>query len=645
MRFDDTLATVMAADLSTSFGKASAWRQLVDLIGRNRAAADPRAIDLLRSIRRDVPLNVRAAAARALELASPPAALVHLCATDDIAVAAPVLRVARLSAGEWIELLPRLSAACRTVVRARRDLPHGVTAALATFTADFVIEQDGGVALQADNAAEAAIVDAPAEEGADVAPDVGTAQPAAQREDALPAPAPTTPSTFVSLGAAVLSIPLVAAAIERSEAADVDQTAAPPRSGTRGEPSAVASVAQDSGEAQGRAMEDADTALADRNDFAVDGLAELHAPLEGPFEIADVVARIDAFYTRQQDRPLPTVALERIEGFRFETDAQGIVRWVDGVVRGPLIGLSLELAAGAGGTGVDGTVSGAFRQRAIFHNARLIVAGASDAAGDWRISGTPAFDPETGRFAGYRGTARRPRLEDDAALAPARTASADSLRQLMHELRTPANAIAGFSEMIEREILGDVDPVYRERAATIRSHARALLAAIDDLDIAARIESSALRLQPGEVSLRPLLIRIVEDLNGLAEMRGATIVLPQTDASIATDARAVERLLSRLLATLLATAGEGERIAIEFSERDGQVMIAATRPRALQLYPSQALFAIDDEQEGGSLLGTGFALRLLRNLARELSGALVIEADRLMLELPATVTKSLEVMR
>ena len=73
--------------------------------------------------------------------------------------------------------------------------------------------------------------------------------------------------------------------------------------------------------------------------------------------------------------------------------------------------------------------------------------------------------------------------------------------------------------------------------------------------------------------------------------------------------------------------------------------MSASRPRSLIEQSSEALFALDDEQEAAALLGTGFALRLLRNLARELSGALVVEPNRLTLQLPALVTKSLEVMR
>ncbi|WP_447407616.1 hypothetical protein, partial [Clostridium perfringens] len=83
----------------------------------------------------------------------------------------------------------------------------------------------------------------------------------------------------------------------------------------------------------------------------------------------------------------------------------------------------------------------------------------SDAAGTWRVAGTPSFDPASGRFVGYAGIARRPRADED--VAPSRRMASDSLRQLVHELRTPTNAIAGFAELIEAQLLGPVSDVYR----------------------------------------------------------------------------------------------------------------------------------------------------------------------------------------
>ncbi|MDK2766907.1 MAG: sensor histidine kinase [Sphingomonas sp.] len=750
MRYDDTLETVLAGDVSTSFGKASAWRQLVDLIGRRRIAADARAFNLLRRIRDDVPIGVRAASARALEHGNPPAPLVALCALDHISVAAPLLRTARMTSGEWVELLPRLSAAARSVLRARRDLPPGIERALETFgPVDFVVtgtvaepevlaphepnaaasdadplamvepdaepvaESDAGpgalqpLAVELDpvavdmiaapepgaefdadpvgvvepltpvvvDAEPAPVADAPlaavdlpiepvaAVEGSDAAAIAsgGSVLDAVARVEsrvrmrlrpvlepveppqAAEVPANTLP--FVSVGAAALAIPVVARALEGEGQSEPTPESEPTQSGTDAEPSVALPLAAESSDGHGSHMDDVFILGSAQGDTIAPDTP--HDEPAGPFEIAEVVARIDAFYTLQQERAAHAPQPLRVDGFRFETDEQGVIRWVEGVSRAPLIGLSLELNASDGASRADGVAAGALRQRAVFSDARLIVVGGSDAAGEWRISGAPAFDRATGRFSGYRGTARRPRREESAvpSTPPPSSPAADSLRQLMHELRTPTNAIAGFAEMIEREMLGDAPPVYRERAGTIRMHARALLAAIDDLDIAARIEASALTLGSSEVTLRPLLSRIADDLAALAELRGAWIALPIDDPVVRGDSRAIERMLSRLLATLLSAARDGERVGIAIEEVGGLVAIAFDRPDALAAYEGDALFNLDDEDEDAALLGTGFALRLVRNIARELGGSLTVTDDAITVELAAMVTKSLEQAR
>ncbi|RYY42704.1 MAG: HAMP domain-containing histidine kinase [Sphingomonadales bacterium] len=213
---------------------------------------------------------------------------------------------------------------------------------------------------------------------------------------------------------------------------------------------------------------------------------------------------------------------------------------------------------------------------------------------------------------------------------------ADSLRLLVHELRTPTNAIAGFAEMIESQMLGPVSYAYRGQASEIRAQARELLGAIDDLDLAARIESAALALIPGRVAVRPVLATIAEDLAPLIQLRGSVLEVPEGDLAVSGDRRAVERLLARLLATLVSASSAGERIAVALTQSDGMVALAIVRPKALADYPGDAVFGVDDEREDSTLLGTGFALRLARNLARELGGALIIGRERLTLRLPAS---------
>jgi hypothetical protein len=614
VRFDDSLETVLASDLTGEGARASAWRQLVDLIGRGRASPDPRAIALLRELRDGVPRTVRVASARDLEYARPPAELVDLLATDVIEAAVPVLRSATLSVGEWLALLPRLGSAARGVVRNRRDLDPAVTRALDSFgSTDLVL----GDERAAEDVAASATSGHPSE-GWGLSP---------QPDDARPAETSASAGTTAAFDA------------ERStpaaDAEDVSAIAASAPSTQERHPSEGWDLPPQSDDAHPTETPASAGVTSGAVDAETGDDAAPEADPAGPFRIVDVMARIEAF-ERNQDAPPPPPPASTHDSFRFETDAAGLIRWVDGVSRAPLIGLSLDFGAAPGTARFDGVAAGALRHRSPFRDARLVIGGDSDAAGEWSVAGVPAFDHATGRFTGYRGTARRPRSDERAEPVANRDAGVAQLRQLVHELRTPAGAIAGFAEMIEAQLLGPVPPVYRDRAGAILNHSRDLVAVIDDLDLAARIDGDALDLRADSVALRPVFDVIAADLASLCELRGTLLEIEPTDLSVSGDRRAVERLLARLLATLVSAGEAEESIYVRMGlEGDGHVAIVLDRPQALDAWPGDSVFDVDDDEGDQSLLGTGFALRLARNLASELGGTLVFGTATLTLRLPA----------
>ncbi|MBJ6121111.1 sensor histidine kinase [Sphingomonas mollis] len=629
MRFDDSLTTVLSADQGPGLGAQSAWRQLVDLMGRGRIEATDENMARLASLREVVPLPVRVASARALAFARPPAVLVGFFAADELAIAAPVLRMVALPVDDWLGLISGLSPAGRSILRQRRDLHDEVKRGLESLgSVDFVLSDETVEAIEmaepidedingdidrdiepidtgvVEEAAVIPIVDEPD----DLADILDLAEPTSEAApvsavDLTPSPTmPWSATPFTALGDITRGLPLVADALRRF---DVPPIAPPPR-----------------------------------------------------FEIADLVARIEAFNRGRDERPA-SMAPEPIEdGFRFETDATGVIRWVEGVARGALVGVSLAMPGGSalipgaqaplqGLARLDAGAAAAFRQRARFVDLRLEVGGLSDAAGSWRIAGTPRFEAASGRFTGYYGTGRRPLRHESAAPATAaQVTMSDGLRQLVHELRTPANAVAGFAELIETELLGPVPASYRLRAGAIRHQAVDLLAAIDDLDTAARIEGGALDLRPAEVMLGELVARTMQDMEPLARQRGATLMLSGEDTVAATDDRAAERLFARLLAALVSAAQPGERIGVAVHPVGDQAVVTVDRPRALADLPGDALFSLDggigSGGDGAPLLGAGFTLRLVRNLATELGGVLAIDADRLTLRLPAAFVPAAE---
>lgn len=399
------------------------------------------------------------------------------------------------------------------------------------------------------------------------------------------------------------------------------------------------------------------------SDFAL-GAPEAAVPKpgaeRGEDQIRELVARIEAFRKQKEATAAEAEAAAPtgpVDSFRWECGTDGIILWVDGAPRGPLVGQSIASIAERGQFGVDGQAAGAFEKRSPFRDARFSVAGDGPAAGDWRISGVPFFDPQRGNFLGYRGSARRPRLDEVApppAQEPASEAGqgvfgtrlpADSLRQLIHELRTPLNAIVGFAEMIDGQYMGPASDAYRGRASDIMDQAARLLTAVDDLDTAARIETSRLDLGESAADAVALICRLHDAYEKVAAGREAALAIEiARDLPMASvEDAAAERMFARLLAATIGLARASETIAasltVEPHAGKRMLCLAIGRPQAIAgLSESDLLdpgYSPEGDWPGAPVLGLGFSLRLVRNLAEAVGGALLIAEDRFRLYVPA----------
>lgn len=364
--------------------------------------------------------------------------------------------------------------------------------------------------------------------------------------------------------------------------------------------------------------------------------------------ISDMVARIERLKNKreaqpaeQEDKPKgprpPTTKAEPAIArglFRWECDASGQIGWVEGAPRGALIGRSLP-----GDESAPRELVRAFTDRLPFEGAPISLPQPA-LEGEWRLSGIPAFSPVDGRFLGYRGIARRAG-EPDEMPPPARpviAADAEALRETIHEIKTPLNAIIGFAEIIDGQYLGPAHRSYRLRAAEIVVQARMLLAAIEDLDFAARLQSRA----PGDGSsaaFADIFPPLAEEWAGFASGRGVQLRIAPLVGQLHSklDGELATRLLKRFIGALLNAAAPGELIHLDAEETRGRLAISATRPAATSHLSEAQLFdpSFSTDAEGeGSRLGLGFALRLVRGLARLAGGELRLTTTELTLTLP-----------
>ena len=298
--------------------------------------------------------------------------------------------------------------------------------------------------------------------------------------------------------------------------------------------------------------------------------------------------------------------------FRWECGPGGEIAWVEGAPRGALIGRSIARSQNGEGDQVHPDVVRAFLLRAPFRDGTLSVAGEGVISGEWRISGVPAFEPTDGRFAGYRGVALREPEEDAAAEeGPEFLSDPDSLRELVHEIKTPLNAIIGFAEIIEGQFLGPAERRYRDRAEEIVREARLLLTAIDDLDFAAKVHSSTTGEQR-RVNLGNLVERVTPALRELAGGRGVAVdgLRTSREAMAAIEPELADRLIFRMCSAVIEQARSGERLRLAVEAAGERWRVSITRPARLA--------GLSEDQLLGGEPGfeQAFSLRLVRGLAR-----------------------------
>lgn len=319
----------------------------------------------------------------------------------------------------------------------------------------------------------------------------------------------------------------------------------------------------------------------------------------------------------------------------FATDAQGRIAWADGPWAPAVIGLELAPPGDEG----EPALAPLIRRRLPLEGTRLRVEGAPGVSGEWQVDAVPRFDPAGGRFVGYCGRLRRP---PPPPAADAMLSEAERMREVLHELRTPANAIQVAAEIIQQQLYGPAPHEYRALAAAIAGDCAHILAGFEELDRLAKLETGALALEPGECDLAQVLAQTVARLRAWTDPRRSGFVIdPPPLASAlpaAVDRVEAERMVWRLFAALAGATAPDEALALSWSQETGRVAVHVRLPAALAAREGNDLFGTRAGEPGQSLsagmFGVGFTLRLAAAEATAAGGGLLREGDVLCLWLP-----------
>ena len=294
-------------------------------------------------------------------------------------------------------------------------------------------------------------------------------------------------------------------------------------------------------------------------------------------EIRDLVRRIEEYRIR---REAGTTSGEDDVVAMFVTDDQGVIINASGAVsRGRLVGLDISQPAVSGEAGCDAAVARLFSKRGAIQNGRMQLRAQDAALLYFLCDAEPQFARNDGRFMGYAGTLRPARMaaELQQNQSPAETSSSDLVRQMMHELRSPLNAMSGFAELIEGQYFGPAPHRYRSLATAIVNDTRRLLMAVEELDALARLDAPA--NAPADQQAIYLTNIAVPGLSRLADLLQRTGRQLLWEASGAPSPLAIneaqgQRLISLLVSGIAAFVDRGESLNVRLLEADGRIEIS-----------------------------------------------------------------------
>ena len=234
------------------------------------------------------------------------------------------------------------------------------------------------------------------------------------------------------------------------------------------------------------------------------------------------------------------------------------------------------------------------------------------------------------------------------ALAQQLRERTDFFASLGHDLKSPLNAVIGFADMMDAEMLGPMPEKYKDYPGLIKESGSTLLRLVEDMLGYARSEAGTY-----EIDLAPL------DVTASAEaiMRQSQAEAARADVSLElkapgevlamADAGAVQRIWDNLVSNAIKYSPSGSRITLSVRQRGNKVAISVTDRGAGMDAEDLARIARPFEQgrNAKGRAGTGLGLAMVQRLAEMHHGQMVIrtapgEGTQVTVNLPAAQRSS-----
>lgn len=222
-----------------------------------------------------------------------------------------------------------------------------------------------------------------------------------------------------------------------------------------------------------------------------------------------------------------------------------------------------------------------------------------------------------------------------------------------HELKTPLSSVMAYAELLDDQEERLTREQAREFVTRLRGEAQRLLGLVDDILDLSRLESGAMELKLGHLSLNAVVRDAMQTTRGLARKYGVELRddLDETLPALPLDEVRIRQVVVNLLVNGIRFSPRDEAVTVR-TRLDGRFLRLEVNDRGPGLAPTAALHIFDlfghgPGGEGDGRTGLGLGLHLVKRLAELHGGHVGVqdmagEGSTFWVKLPVAATQVLE---
>jgi len=207
------------------------------------------------------------------------------------------------------------------------------------------------------------------------------------------------------------------------------------------------------------------------------------------------------------------------------------------------------------------------------------------------------------------------------------------LATLSHELRTPMNAIIGFSQILLRPKFGQLTPQQADMVERILNNGKHLLMLLNEVLDFSKLESGRLELKPEIFDLPKVINAAVWEIRSLAESKKLSLLV-HTDLQntfVFNDPIRVRQILINLLSNAVKFTESG-CIWVEVKELCANKVTIVVRDTGIGIAPRDfkhifEAFRQVDQSITRKYSGTGLGLAIIDSLVQMMGGQIFLESQ------------------